>query len=163
MIAARAVLFRECMTPEFKRYGAQVVANAQALALGCVEGGLRLVAGGTDTHLVLVDVTGVVASGRQAESILASVGIITNRNGIPFDPQPPNVSSGIRIGSPFLTTRGMKEADLHRVGTLIGRVLRRCQNPELLDSVANELLGMARKYPLFSSEWMPEPIRNTDV
>jgi len=155
MIAARAVLFKECMTPEFKRYGAQVVANARALADGCREQGLRLVAGGTDTHLLLVDVTGVVDSGKQAEHLLESVGIISNRNGIPFDPQPPNVSSGIRIGSPFLTTRGMKEQDFREVGMLIGRVLQQHQDCQVLESVAQKLLGMAGKFPLFSPEWMP--------
>ena len=155
MIAARAVLFKECMTPEFRRYGAQVVANAQALANGCREQGLRLVAGGTDTHLVLVDVTSVVDSVKQAESVLESVGIITNRNGIPFDSQPPNVASGIRIGSPFLTTRGMKEQHLFRVGELIGHVLEHHQERQVLESAAQELLVMARKFPLFSPEWLP--------
>ena len=155
MIAARAVLFKECMTPKFKRYGVQVVANAQALADGCRQQGLRLVAGGTDTHLVLVDVRGVVDSGKQAESVLESVGIITNRNAIPFDPQPPNVSSGIRIGSPFLTTRGMKEQDFYRVGMLSGRVLQQHQDSKALESAAQELLGIARKFLLFSPEWMP--------
>jgi glycine hydroxymethyltransferase len=155
MIAARAVLFKECMAPEFKRYAAQVVANAQALADGCREQGLRLVAGGTDTHLVLVDVTGVVDSGKQAESVLESVGIITNRNGIPFDPLPPNVSSGIRLGSPFLTTRGMKQQDFRSVGLFIGRALKHRQDRHVLASAAQELLAMARKLPLFSAEWMP--------
>jgi glycine hydroxymethyltransferase len=155
MIAARAVLFRECMTPEFKRYGAQVIANAQALADGCARQGLRLVTGGTDTHLVLVDVTGVVASGKQAESVLEAVGIITNRNGIPFDTQPPNIASGIRIGSPFLTTRGMKEHDFFSVGTFIGRVLNQHDDRHVLASAARELPGIARKFPLFSPEWMP--------
>lgn len=155
MIAARAVLFKECMTPEFRRYGAQVVANAQALADGCRAQGLRLVAGGTDTHLVLVDVTSVIASGKQAESVLESVGIITNRNGIPFDAHPPNVSSGIRIGSPFLTTRGMKEPDLFRVGRLIGQVLEQHKEHQVLESAAKELSVMARKFSLFSPEWLP--------
>ena len=155
MIAARAVLFKECMTPEFRRYGAQVVANAQALADGCRAQGLRLVAGGTDTHLVLVDVTSVIASGKQAESVLESVGIITNRNSIPFDAHPPNVSSGIRIGSPFLTTRGMKEPDLFRVGRLIGQVLEQHREHQVLESVAQELSVMAGKFSLFSPEWLP--------
>lgn len=159
MIAARAVLFRECMTPEFRRYGAQVIANARALAEGCAAEGLRLVGGGTDTHLVLVDVTSVVASGRQAESVLESVGIITNRNGIPFDAKPANVSSGIRIGSPFLTTRGMKEAHLLRVGRLIGRVLKHHEERHALQSATQELVTMARAFPLFSREWLPRPPR----
>jgi len=154
MIAARAVLFRECMTEEFKRYAAQVIANAQALAGACGAQGLRLVSGGTDTHLVLVDVTSVVASGRDAEDALESVGIITNRNGIPFDAQPPNVSSGIRIGSPFMTTRGMKEPDFLRVGELIGHVLARHEESEAMDSVKREVTAMAGRFALFSPEWI---------
>ena len=104
---------------------------------------------------MLVDVTGVVDSGKQAESVLESVGIITNRNGIPFDPQPPNVGSGIRIGSPFMTTRGMKEQEFRNIGTFIGRVLKQHRDREMLESMAQELLDMARKFPLFSPEWMP--------
>lgn len=155
MIAARAVLFRECMTEEFRRYGAQVVANAKALAEGCLAQGLRLVSGGTDTHLVLVDVTGVVESGKVAESVLESVGIITNRNGIPFDPLPPNVSSGIRIGSPFMTTRGMKEAEFFQVGEAIGKVLAGHRDAAVLESVRMRLSAMATAYPLFAPEWLP--------
>lgn len=155
MIAARAVLFKECMTPEFQRYGAQVLANAKALADGCKAAGLRLVAGGTDTHLVLVDVTGVAASGKEAESVLESVGIITNRNGIPFDPLPPNVSSGLRIGSPFMTTRGMKEKDFQRVGALIGEVLVRRDDPKALEATRQELAATALRFPLFAEEWLP--------
>ncbi|MEO5692979.1 MAG: serine hydroxymethyltransferase [Usitatibacter sp.] len=155
MIAARAVLFKECMTPEFRRYGAQVISNAKALADGCRAQGLRLVTGGTDTHLVLVDVTSAVASGKQAEADLESVGIITNRNGIPFDAKPPNVSSGIRIGSPFMTTRGMKEKDFLRVGTLIGEVLARREDGKVLEAAKQESVGMARRFPLFGEEWLP--------
>jgi glycine hydroxymethyltransferase len=155
MIAARAVLFKECMTPEFRRYGSQVLANARSLAEGCKAAGLRLVAGGTDTHLALVDVTSVVASGRVAETVLESVGIITNRNGIPFDSQPPNVSSGIRIGSPFMTTRGMKEADFVRVGTLIGEVLAKREDAKALEAAKQELAAMAGRFPLFAEEWLP--------
>lgn len=153
MIAARAVLFRECMTAEFKRYARQVLANAQALADGCRSQGLRLVSGGTDTHLVLLDVTSVVASGRQAEGALESVGIITNRNGIPFDAQPPNVSSGLRIGSPFMTTRGMKQPEFARVGELMGQVLARATKAQAVEREKEEVAAMARKFPLFSPEW----------
>jgi glycine hydroxymethyltransferase len=155
MIAARAVLFRECMTDAFRRYGAQVIANAEALGEGCRGAGLRLVSGGTDTHLVLADVTGLIPTGRQAEGVLESVGIICNRNGIPFDTQPPNVASGIRIGSPFLTTRGMKEQDMFRVGSLIGQVLRVHEKPDALELARQELSAMAGRFPLFSPEWLP--------
>ena len=154
MIAARAVLFKECMAPEFKAYSAQVITNAKALAAGCAAEGLRLVAGGTDTHLVLVDVTGLIPTGKQAETALEAVGIVCNRNGIPFDSQPPNVSSGIRIGSPVLTTRGMKEDEMYRVGTLVGQVLRGRDDAALMGAVQAEAAALAAKYPLFADEWL---------
>ncbi len=154
MIAARAVLFKECMTDEFKAYSRQVISNAKALAQGCAQQGMRLVAGGTDTHLVVVDVTKLSVNGKEAEAALESVGIICNKNGIPFDPLPPNISSGIRIGSPFMTTRGMKEGDMHRVGTLVGTVLKQHMDSSVLEYVRSEVLTTARKYPLFSDEWL---------
>ncbi len=155
MIASRAVLFRECGTDLFKRYARRVLANATALANGCVASGLRLVSGGTDTHLVLVDVTGIIPNGKQAEDLLASVGIICNRNGIPFDPLPPNVSSGLRLGSPALTTRGMNQAELFRIGSLIGHVLKNRDQPSAVADVKAEMADLANRYPLFSPEWMP--------
>lgn len=156
MIAARAVLFRECMTDAYRRYAAQVVANARALAEGCHASGLRLVSGGTDTHLALVDVTGLIPTGREAEAALAAVDIIGNRNGIPFDTQPPNIASGLRIGSPALTTRGMKEAAFLRVGTLLGQVLKQRDDAAALAAIRTERADLAGRYPLFAAEWMPE-------
>ncbi len=155
MIAARAVLFKECMTDEFKRYGKQVLDNAVALAGGCMAEGLRLVAGGTDTHLAVVDVTNLIPSGKQAEEVLASVGIICNKNGIPFDSQPLTLASGIRIGSPFMTTRGMKAKEMFHVGVLVGQALRNYNDSLLLNNIRKEVADMAAKYPLFADEWLP--------
>lgn len=155
MIAARAVLFKECMTDEFKRYGKQVLDNAVALAGGCMAEGLRLVAGGTDTHLAVVDVTNLIPSGKQAEDVLASVGIICNKNGIPFDSQPLTLASGIRIGSPFMTTRGMKAKEMFHVGVLVGQALRNYNDSLILNNIRQEVAGMAAKYPLFADEWLP--------
>ncbi|SCM83380.1 Serine hydroxymethyltransferase [uncultured Sporomusa sp.] len=155
MIAARAVLFKECMTDEFKRYGKQVLDNAVALAGGCMAEGLRLVAGGTDTHLAVVDVTNLIPSGKQAEEVLASVGIICNKNGIPFDSQPLTLASGIRIGSPFMTTRGMKAKEMFHVGVLVGQALRNYNDSLLLNNIRKEVTDMAAKYPLFADEWLP--------
>lgn len=156
MIAARAVLFKECMTNEFKNYGKQVIANAKALANGCLEQGLRLVAGGTDTHLVLVDVTNLIPTGKEAEAVLESVGIVTNKNGIPFDSQPPSISSGIRIGSSVLTTRGFKETEFFRMGTLIGQVLKNYNDSNMLREIRKDVRKLAIQYPLFSDEWLPK-------
>lgn len=156
MIAARGVLFKECMTEEFKRYGKQVIDNAVALANGCLAEGLRLVAGGTDTHLVVVDVTNLIPTGKQAEEVLASVGIICNKNGIPFDSQPLTLASGIRIGSPFMTTRGMKVKEMFEVGVLVGRTLRNYNDAGVLADIRKEVTDLAAKYPLFSDEWMPK-------
>lgn len=155
MIAARAVLFKECMTDEFKRYGKQVLRNAIALANGCLAEGMRLVAGGTDTHLVVVDVTNLIPTGKQAEEVLASIGIICNKNGIPFDSQPLTLASGIRIGSPFMTTRGMKEKEMFQVGVLVGQALRNYNDSRVLNNLRNEVQEMATKYPLFADEWLP--------
>lgn len=156
MIAARAVLFKECMTAEYKRYGKQVLVNAKALADGCLNQGMRLVAGGTDTHLVVVDVTKLVPSGKEAEAVLESVGIIANKNPIPFDALPPNTCSGVRMGSPFLTTRGMKEKEMYLIGTLVGKALHNYQDSPALAEIREQLLGLAVLYPLFAAEWLPQ-------
>lgn len=155
MIAARAVLFKECMSEEFKLYSKQVLLNAQALAQGCLSQGLRLITGGTDTHLIVADVTPLIPSGKEAEDVLNSVGIVTNKNMIPFDALPPNVSSGIRIGSPFLTTRGVKEAEMYEVGVLVGKVLQNHNQPEVLAEIRRQVAEIAEKYPLFAEEWLP--------
>jgi len=156
MIAARAVLFKECMSEEFKLYSKQVLWNAQALAKGCLSQGMRLITGGTETHLIVADVTALISSGREAEDILNSVGIVTNKNMIPFDPLPPNISSGIRIGSPFLTTRGVKEKEMYNIGVLVGKVLQNHNQPNVLEEIRKQVAEITVQYPLFADEWLPQ-------
>lgn len=153
MIAARAVLFKECMTPQYQEYQKQVLKNAKALAQGCMDQGLSLVSGGTDTHLALVKVTDWVESGRQAELLLESVGIVTNKNLIPFDELNSNLTSGIRIGSPLMTTRGAKEEEMQYIGNLIGKTLKNAKKPQELDKIRKKVDEITDKYPMFADEW----------
>ena len=154
MIASRAVLFKECMTPEYRAYQQQVAKNAEALADELKKCGLRLVAGGTQTHLVLVDVRGLISTGRQAEEVLESVGIVVNKNMIPYDPQPANLASGIRIGSPALTTRGFKEEDIRETARLLAETLKHCDNREKLQEISAKVREKAMRYPMFAKEWI---------
>jgi len=155
MIAARAVQALESMTPEFKAYGQKVYDNAQALADTLTEEGLRLVTGGTNTHLILVDVRNLIPTGKEAEAVLESVGMIVNKNFIPYDPQAANVTSGIRIGSPALTTRGMEEDGIREVGHLLAEALRNYQNPEALEGIKTRVSEIAGGYPLFDEKkWL---------
>ncbi|MCS7245048.1 MAG: serine hydroxymethyltransferase [candidate division WOR-3 bacterium] len=124
VIASKAVAFKEAMKAEFKEYAMQIVKNSKALAESLMEEGLRLVSGGTDNHLVLVDLRNLGITGKEAEKLLEEVGITVNKNTIPFDPQKPTVTSGIRIGTPILTTRGMKEEELRLVGKIIAKVIK---------------------------------------
>lgn len=155
MIASRAVLFKECMTPEYRAYQQQVAKNAEALADELKKCGLRLVAGGTQTHLVLVDVRGLIPTGRQAEEVLESVGIVVNKNMIPYDPQPANLASGIRIGSPALTTRGFKEEDIRETARLLAETLKHCDDREKLQEISAKVREKAMRYPMFAKEWIP--------
>jgi glycine hydroxymethyltransferase len=127
IIAAKAVAFGEALKPDFKKYGEQIVKNSKALAQSLMEEGLKLVTNGTDNHLVLVDLRNLNITGKDAEKLLEEVGITVNKNTIPFDPQKPTITSGIRIGTPILTTRGMKEEELKIVGKIIAKVLK---NPD---------------------------------
>ena len=156
MIASRAVLFKECMTSVYQSYQQQVIKNAKALAQGCMDEGLELVTGGTDTHLALVKVINFVESGREAELLLESVGIVTNKNLIPFDTLNSNFTSGIRIGSPLMTTRGAREEEMYRIGQLIGTTLKNQNNELKLEKVRHEVDCITDKYPLFAEEWMPK-------
>lgn len=155
MIASRAVLFKECMTPEYRAYQQMVAKNAQALADELKKCGLRLVSDGTETHLVLVDVRELIPTGRQAEEVLGSVGIVVNKNMIPYDPQPANQASGIRIGSPALTTRGFKEDDIREVARLLAETLKHRDNPAVLSEIAIKVKTKAERYPMFAKEWIP--------
>jgi len=154
MIAARAVLALESLSPEFKAYQKQVYDNAQALADELKKHGLRLVSGGTDTHLILVDVRGLIGSGKEAETLLESVGIIVNKNMIPYDPQSPQVTSGIRIGSPALTTRGLKEDGFRQVAGFLAGALKSAGDQGALDKIKAGVKEMAGRYPMFAAEWL---------
>ncbi len=159
MLAARAVLFKECMQPEFKAYSKQVTKNAKALAKGCVEEGLRLVTGDTDTHMVMLDVTNLISSGQAAETLLNKVGLITNKNPIPYDSLPMSQMSGIRIGSPTMTTRGAKEDAMYHIGRLLGKTLKNHDKPEVLEEISIEVEKIAKSYPTFFSGWVSPEIR----
>ena len=150
-IAAKAVAFHEALQPEFKVYAHQVVKNAQALAEGLKGQGLRLCSGGTDNHLMLVDLRAKKISGKDAEHVLGKAGITVNKNQIPFDPEKPTVSSGVRVGTPALTTRGMKEAEMGQVAKYIGRALDHAADEAALAKVKAEVAEFTRAFPLYAS------------
>ena len=147
-IAAKAVALREAATPEFAAYAAQIVANAKALAEGLQREGLRLVSGGTDNHLMLVDVAVKGLTGKAAEAALDDAGITANKNTIPYDEQRPTVTSGVRIGTPALTTRGMREAEMADVASLIGRVLDAVDDHSVREAVRADVRDLAAAFPI---------------
>ena len=148
-IAAKAVCFHEALQPEFKDYAKQVVKNAKAMALEFEAKGLRLVSGGTESHLVLVDLTPKGITGKDAQVALEEAGIITNRNAIPFDPRPPFVTSGLRVGSAALTTRGMKEGEMKHVADLIVKVVENHSNASIKENVRKEVEELCSKFPIY--------------
>jgi len=151
VIAAKAVAFKEAQAPAFKEYQRQIVANAKALAEALKTAGLRLCSGGTDNHLMLVDLRPKSINGKVAEEALGKAGITVNKNVIPFDPEKPTVTSGIRIGTPAVTTRGMKEAEMAQIGKLIGEALDRPQDDASLTRIRGRVLEMAAHFPLYAS------------
>ena len=150
VIAAKAVAFKEVLQPEFKVYAQQVVKNAQALAGGLVEKGYKLVSGGTDNHLMLVDFTGSDITGKVAERALEDAGITVNKNAVPFDTRSPFVTSGIRIGTPATTTRGMKEAEMLQVAEWIDRALKNIENSAELAKIKAEVKVLCQRFPLYA-------------
>ena len=150
VIAAKAVSFKEALGPEFKTYQRQIVANAKALAASLIAEGWRLVSGGTDNHLILVDVFSRGITGKAAEAALDRAGITVNKNTIPFDTNKPMVASGIRIGTPALTTRGMGEKDMERIGQLISRALSSLENETELAGVKREVQKICDRFPLYA-------------
>ena len=149
VIAAKAVCLKEAMTPEFKTYQRQIVKNAARLATGLSAAGFRLVSGGTDNHLMLVDVFSRGLTGKVSEAALGRAGITVNKNAIPFDQHPPLVASGIRIGTPAVTTRGLREPDMDVIAGLIGRVLSAPDDEGVARAVREEVLSICRRYPLY--------------
>ena len=147
-VAAKAVTFGEAMTDEFKAYQRQVRANAVALGEALSAGGLRLVSGGTDNHIVLVDLRPLGVTGRQAEEALGRANIVVNRNAIPYDPQPPRTASGVRLGTAAIASRGFGEADARRVGDLILRVLSDVDDAATQARVRDDVLAMTANFPV---------------
>jgi len=149
IVAAKAVCFKEAMTPEFVAYSQQVVANAQMLAAGLAEAGFRVVSGGTDTHLMLVDVFAKGVRGKDAELALDRAYITANKNAIPFDTNPPLNPSGMRFGSPAMTTRGFREPEMREVAALITRVLENVAREEVQAEVRERVGGLTARFPLY--------------
>jgi glycine hydroxymethyltransferase len=149
IVAAKAVCFKEALQPSFKEYAAQVVANAKALAQTLADAGYRIISGGTDTHLMLVDVFSKGMFGSEAEKALGLAGITVNKNAIPFDANPPLKPSGVRLGTPALTTRGMKQAEMKQVGGWIARALEQRNDAAALQKIRAEVFELCEQFPLY--------------
>jgi len=152
VVAAKAVAFKEALQPEFKDYQRQLKKNAQALAKRLTEDGFRIVSGGTDNHLMLVDLTPKNITGKDAETWLDAAGITVNKNSIPFDQKPPVTTSGIRLGTPIVTTRGMREPEMKVVGDLICETLANGHSPEKLAAIKEKAREFCSKFPMFAME-----------
>ena len=151
VIAAKAVAFKEALSPGFKRYQQQVLTNAKALAQGFIDRGYKIVSGGTDTHLMLLNLTNKGITGKEADAALDTAGIIVNKNAVPYDEKPPAVASGIRLGSPIVSTRGMKEPEMKRIVELVDRVLQHRQEPTVLEEVREQAKALCDGFPIFHS------------
>ena len=149
IIAAKAVAFKEALQPDFKTYQQHVVANAAVLAKTVADEGFRIVSGGTDNHLLLIDVFSRGLTGKVAEKTLERAGITANKNTIPFDPNPPMTASGIRVGTPALTTRGMGTAEMEEIGRLIGKALKSADNETALTEVRTSVETLCARFPLY--------------
>lgn len=145
-VAAKAVALKECLQPSYQKYAKDVVLNAQALAAGLVEEGMRAVSGGTQTHLALIDVQALGVNGKEADERCGSAGITLNKNSIPFDPQPPSITSGIRVGSPSITTQGMGVAEMKVIASLIARAIK---DPASSSKIAGEVKDLCRRFPVY--------------
>ena len=165
IIAAKAVAFKEALAPSFRRYQEQIVANARTLAREFIKRGYRLVAGGTDTHLILMDLTPTGLTGREAEEALDLAGMTVNKNTIPFDQRPPTITSGIRLGTPALTTRGMKEPEMEIIAELIHQALSAPKDTARLQNLDGQVKELCRSFPhLFADEWLTDrPARSCAV
>jgi glycine hydroxymethyltransferase len=152
VIAAKAVAFKEALKPEFKEYQQQVVMNARALSKVLVADGFRIVSGGTDNHLMLVDLTPKDITGKDAEIALDAAGITVNKNSIPYDQKSPVTTSGIRLGTPIVTTRGMREPEMKIIGDLICEVLANGKSPEKLAAIKERTRAFCCKFPLFAGQ-----------
>ena len=150
IVAAKAVCFHEALQPSFQQYAAQIVANAKVLAATLAEEGFRIISGGTDTHLMLVDVFSQGIPGNEAEKALGEAGITVNKNAIPFDTNPPMKPSGIRVGTPAMTTRGMKEAEMEQIGRWIAEGLHNRADAAVLARIRKEVFELCEQFPLYA-------------
>lgn len=151
VIAAKAVAFGEALKPEFKEYQKQVLVNTKKIAEILEKGGLRIVSGGTDSHVFLVDLRPLNVKGKDAQEILEKAGITLNKNGIPYDPEKPMISSGIRIGAAAVTTRGMKETEMVRIGEGIVKVLKNINDEKIISEVKADMLSLCKAFPIYSN------------
>jgi glycine hydroxymethyltransferase len=149
VIAAKAVAFKEALSPGFKRYQQQVIANAKTLAQGLMDRGYKIVSGGTDTHLMLVNLTSKGLTGKEADAALDAAGIIVNKNAVPYDEKPPAVASGIRLGTPIVSTRGMRESEMREIVGLIDRVLQHPQDHTVQAEVRAQAKALCNRFPIF--------------
>ena len=149
IIAAKAVAFKEALSPEYKKYQEQVAKNAKVLSEELVKGGLRIVSGGTDNHLMLVDLRPKNVTGKAAEEALEKAGITCNKNAIPNDPEKPFITSGVRLGTPAITARGMKEEEARKIAGMIVKVLENINDEEKIAEVKKEVVELTKKFPLY--------------
>ncbi len=156
VIAAKAVSFKEAMTDSYKEYQALVVKNARSLAAGLQEHGFKIVSGGTDNHLLLVALTNKKITGKDAEEVLEEAGLTVNKNAVPFDTESRFVTSGVRIGTPAITTRGLKEQEMHQIADWINRAISNRDNKEELGRIRNEVRSMCERFPLYSGLMLSE-------
>jgi len=153
VIAGKAVAFLEASEPAFRAYCARIIANARRLARALGKQGFRIVSGGTDVHLFLLSLVDRDLTGKAAQVSLERAGITTNKNMVPFDPRKPTVTSGLRLGTPALTTRGMGEPEMDEIGSLIARALERHGDVEALDGIRGEVEALCRRFPLYAGRW----------
>jgi glycine hydroxymethyltransferase len=149
-VAAKAVALKECATPEYQAYARQVISNSQTLTAGLAAEGMRPVSGGTDTHLALLDLQGIGVTGAEAEARTGAARIVLNKNSIPYDPQPPSIASGIRVGTPAVTTQGMNEADMEIIASLIARAVKDSSGAQTAD-IAAEVSALVANKPAYAS------------
>ncbi len=153
VIAGKAVALKEALEPSFKEYAQQIVKNSRVLAEGIAKAGFKIVSGGTDNHLFLVSLADRETTGKQGQHALEHAGITVNKNMVPFDPRKPMVTSGVRIGTPAVTTRGLREAEMQQVADFIVRVLEKPEDETLLAQVRSEVETLCRRFPLYASRW----------
>jgi glycine hydroxymethyltransferase len=149
VIAAKAVALKEAMTDDFKTYQQNVAANAQTLAAELIKRGFSIISGGTDNHLMLIDLTNKNITGKEADEALDKAGITVNKNAIPYDERPPAVTSGIRLGTPCITTRGMGKAEMIEIADLISSVIHNSTSPEAIESIAKRVKDLCDRFPIY--------------